>query len=93
MGADARTIENALIMPEKNMISVRMKSVIPRTPFEMTLGSPRSSEIRRTFDEEGRSLMFVTSWLFQAWRTLGSRFGCVLGSAAAAAAQWPAASP
>ena len=39
---------NALIMPEKTMISVSTKSVMPRTPFEMIFGSPRSSDTRRT---------------------------------------------
>ena len=38
----------ALIMPAKSMISVRMKSAIPSTPFEMTRGSPRSSATSRT---------------------------------------------
>ena len=45
---DARTMLKELIMPAKSMISVRIKRLIPSTPFEMTRGSPCSAETNRT---------------------------------------------
>ena len=47
---------NTLIMPAKNMISVRTKSDMPSTPFEMTFGSPCSEAINRIVD---RSLQIL----------------------------------